>query len=198
MGWRKSIGKRDVIDALEIDELENDGWRKPRPGFVYFVQAELLRHVKIGFAANVEKRLSQLQSGSPDKLELLGVILTDDMESLERYLHNRFRRDRLHCEWFAASDAVREFVAGNASSLARAQATRIARGLVAAGTWTAEAGQQFIDTADDPSDREPLFQPPALASPVPLRPKRNGMDVVNELRAKRLAKRRTPARAAAA
>jgi len=67
---------------------------------VYFVQARTLRLIKIGVAVTFAARLKALQTGSPDKLDVLGVISCEDPAGLEKELHRRFRRHREHGEWF--------------------------------------------------------------------------------------------------
>jgi hypothetical protein len=67
---------------------------------VYFVQAVELRLIKIGSAKRVWRRLSAIRVGSPDRLNLLGVIPTDQPVKLERELHEAFDYARSHGEWF--------------------------------------------------------------------------------------------------
>lgn len=67
---------------------------------IYFIQADGVGHVKIGFTANDDAavRLATLQVGSPVPLKLLGTIpgtLGD-----EKNLHRRFASARVHGEWF--------------------------------------------------------------------------------------------------
>lgn len=70
---------------------------------IYFIQAEGLGHIKIGFTDHDDtlQRLVQLQTGSPVPLRLLGTIpgtLND-----EKTLHRRFASDRVQGEWFKPS-----------------------------------------------------------------------------------------------
>lgn len=66
--------------------------------FVYFIQAVESERVKIGSAFDPHKRLAILQTGSPERLELLGYI--PGGRSLEVELHRELRSQRLHGEWF--------------------------------------------------------------------------------------------------
>lgn len=77
--------------------------------FTYFAQAEQTGVVKIGLAGNPVKRLKNLQSTSPDRLKLLGVIAGD----CEVAMHKKFSADRLHGEWFVASERLMRFIADN-------------------------------------------------------------------------------------
>jgi len=60
--------------------------------------------VKIGYSKHVKKRVSQLQTGNPDRLCLMGEIRTTDREEdcrIEQSLHNRCDEHRLgEGEWF--------------------------------------------------------------------------------------------------
>jgi hypothetical protein len=71
--------------------------RKDRLGKVYFIAGEV-GAVKIGFAANPELRVKDLQCGSPIPLHILATI--DGAEKDERAYHQRFKAHRLHGEWF--------------------------------------------------------------------------------------------------
>jgi hypothetical protein len=76
---------------------------------VYILTHEGQSHVdpmpiKIGYSKNVRRRMSQLQTGSPYKLSLMGKIRTQGRSAdqiLERALHERYASRRLDVgEWF--------------------------------------------------------------------------------------------------
>ena len=70
----------------------------PRPDkLVYFIGAET-GPIKIGIATNPIARLSTLQTGHHEKLELLAV--TDGGEELEKAYHKLFGSQRRVGEWF--------------------------------------------------------------------------------------------------
>lgn len=97
-------------------QLEN-GRKPPRAcEVVYFVRAVSLNLVKIGIARDFRVRITALQVGSPDKLELLGVVRCPDPAKLERDLHGRFARERSHGEWFRYSSRLQAYVAKNSVS----------------------------------------------------------------------------------
>lgn len=76
-------------------------------GVVYFIRKEDQDIFKIGMTANSpEKRLSELQSSTPDKLILYGVISSVTPRELEKSMHNRFDYCRLQGEWFALSEEI--------------------------------------------------------------------------------------------
>lgn len=85
--------------------------------FVYFIRAELTGLIKIGVSRDMEKRLSALQTGSPDKLVVLGVIRCTSPRERELQLHGMFRRDWDHGEWFRPSEALLSLIAAEAVSL---------------------------------------------------------------------------------
>ena len=67
---------------------------------IYFLLNRVRNAVKIGSAVDVPRRLSQLQIGSPDPLELLGTSPGSLQE--ERELHQHFRCFHIRGEWFEA------------------------------------------------------------------------------------------------
>ncbi|EOX3463517.1 GIY-YIG nuclease family protein [Vibrio cholerae] len=62
---------------------------------MYFIQGEVLRHVKIGYSTKsaLIQRLKAHQTGSPDKLILLGIALGTRKHEAE--LHQRFKASKL-------------------------------------------------------------------------------------------------------
>jgi Meiotically Up-regulated Gene 113 (MUG113) protein len=71
--------------------------------YVYFIQANPSKRVKIGKANNPETRLKELQTGSPEKLSILGLINckhSGQAAEREAVLHKQFSDLRLEGEWF--------------------------------------------------------------------------------------------------
>lgn len=64
---------------------------------------------KIGFSANVEKRLAELQTGNPDQLYIhhTQAVPKDRVRLLERKIHRELGYRRIKGEWFnmSANDA---------------------------------------------------------------------------------------------
>ena len=80
--------------------------------FTYFIQGELTQHIKIGKTnCGIEERMSKLQTGSPDKLNFLGACFGPS--SSEAALHYKFKKYRIHGEWFLPSEKIIEFIASN-------------------------------------------------------------------------------------
>jgi hypothetical protein len=74
---------------------------------LYFIQAET-GQIKIGRAANPEKRLCQLKSGCFVRLTLLGRLEGRGYE--EKVWHSAFQDDRLAGEWFADTRELKEAI----------------------------------------------------------------------------------------
>lgn len=77
--------------------------------YVYFIKAfgerDLVR-IKIGKAKDPEERLKTLQTGSPVKLKLIGVIKCKSSAHayhVEKLAHDRFYKQRKRGEWFRLS-----------------------------------------------------------------------------------------------
>lgn len=64
---------------------------------------------KIGIAQNVETRLSILQTGSPLKLKVVGIIRNGGTR-LEHRIHRKFANIRLNGEWFKGTAELRAFI----------------------------------------------------------------------------------------
>jgi hypothetical protein len=77
---------------------------------VYFIKAKTLNLIKIGTSRDAVARLSLLQVGSPDRLEIIKTIPGD--QSRETALHEKFRHLHSHGEWFRATDELLAFIEG--------------------------------------------------------------------------------------
>lgn len=67
---------------------------------IYFIQCDLSRAIKIGWANRVAHRFSNIQVANPNPLRLLGVIPGYDQE--ESRWHYKFRHLLIRGEWFRA------------------------------------------------------------------------------------------------
>ena len=103
----QGYGSRCKVCSRERDRAR--GYRgRPRldpgayntPGYIYIVYS--IGRYKIGFSITPQKRVRQIQSPYP--VDLICIIQTDDMLSLENKLHARFDHARKHGEWFELSD----------------------------------------------------------------------------------------------
>ena len=84
---------------------------------IYFIQAAKSKAIKIGFTeTSLESRLEALQTGSPEKLSILGTIRGTLREELD--LHKRFSASALNGEWFKATPEILEFIGSHCPPLA--------------------------------------------------------------------------------
>lgn len=71
--------------------------------FVYLIKSSETGYYKIGYSANPNQRLKQLQTGCPDKLDIIHTFESVRAKKLELALHNSFSYARKHNEWFDLS-----------------------------------------------------------------------------------------------
>lgn len=81
---------------------------------VYFIQNINTKHVKIGTAKHIGRRLYYLQSASADELILIHHI-EHGGRGLEFSLHKHFKQYRIRGEWFTADvldhlDDISQFI----------------------------------------------------------------------------------------
>lgn len=82
--------------------------------YIYVIceQTETTTPVKIGFSANPEKRLRQLQTGQATPLVLFHKeeVPAENVRALERVIHQELRHKKSRGEWFnlTPEDAVVE------------------------------------------------------------------------------------------
>lgn len=76
---------------------------------IYFAQAGEGAPVKIGYAANPTKRLTELQTAHYEVIRMLLVI--DGDERHEAFLHEKFAALRLRGEWFRPASELLTFIA---------------------------------------------------------------------------------------
>ena len=77
---------------------------KDAKGFIYFIQAVNGGPVKIGFSICPEKRISELQTANPYKLELIGKI-TGNINA-EKKLQKHLIHAKTYGEWFEPDEIV--------------------------------------------------------------------------------------------
>jgi len=67
---------------------------------LYIIQSDKTGDIKIGRSKHPQKRLKQLQTGSPQKLKLLVVV--ENKGNIEKNIHRRLDRyrSRRNGEWF--------------------------------------------------------------------------------------------------
>lgn len=74
-----------------------------KKSYVYLILDSERNAIKIGKANNIEERLSDLQTGNPNKLEVLSYIpckTEKQSEDLEKILHKKYSDLNILNEWF--------------------------------------------------------------------------------------------------
>lgn len=109
VNWSDVLAVLPAGESTKLDE-EAKSNSNDLSGYVYLVKSG--KRFKIGFSADVQRRLIALNTGMPDAGELVHVITTDDPAGIESYWHRRFaaKRVRPDAEWFdLSSEDVRAF-----------------------------------------------------------------------------------------
>lgn len=129
---------------------------QPR-GLIYFVRSEVSRKIKIGFTQwKIESRLGHLQTGSSEKLSLIGTMAGTIAD--ERALHRRFYLQNAGGEWFLDSDELSDFATNcAATSVVCAPLPAVARECcppspVAIASSHESSPQPFVPEAAPPPD----------------------------------------------
>lgn len=70
---------------------------EPRRGFIYVIAEKTSSGVytgyyKVGKTQNLDARIAELQTGNPHELEYVWKIAVDDMDAVEQFAHDAFRR----------------------------------------------------------------------------------------------------------
>ncbi len=113
----------EVADLLSAQPVEFkpalDIWREEHPyhesyppaaeSDLYFIRCQTTNLIKIGVSTSVEDRLRTLQTASPGKLVLLGVVKHGGV-TLEEKLHERLKPHRSHGEWFRDSPELQAVI----------------------------------------------------------------------------------------
>lgn len=79
------------------------------PGYVYFIQAGDVGLIKIGWATDPKRRLTQMQPHCPIPLRLLHSERGTGAD--ERAVHGRFAEHRAHHEWFHPVSELLAYIA---------------------------------------------------------------------------------------
>lgn len=83
------------------------------PTYVYFIQGEQSRYIKIGYTHDLASRMASFQLGAGEKLQCIRTILFPDQKSaedVETKLHKKFASFRLHGEWFLDAPDLMNFI----------------------------------------------------------------------------------------
>lgn len=95
--------------------MTRDVWRherifcRPEDECVYIIQDLKSRNIKIGTSKDFETRFKTLQSSCGSKLAIL--LIFEGGRVTESVYHKRFKKHRLHGEWFAPHiDVIMELI----------------------------------------------------------------------------------------
>jgi len=98
--------RTDVVGPEGLQAQATDGRLR-----LYLIGSELKagRAVKVGVTRNLPERLARLQSGSPLPLVVFAAI--PGSFKLEKRVHEEWRRQRLHGEWFRLTPKMCSIIA---------------------------------------------------------------------------------------
>lgn len=71
--------------------------------FIYLMRCEEHSYYKIGITYNLQKRLKEIQTGTPDKIYIVDHYETDNARKIEGALHSFFSDKHRNNEWFELS-----------------------------------------------------------------------------------------------
>jgi len=75
---------------------------------IYFIQSVSGGPIKIGVSNSPKNRLKDIQLMCPYKLNLLATIKGDRKK--EQLLHRKFKKYRLHGEWFEDNNEIKKYI----------------------------------------------------------------------------------------
>lgn len=98
--------------TFETADLDPDNWRNVAPKgkldkkqrYLYIVRETWQGMCKIGVASDIYARMSSLQTGCPQELEVVGFVALKNAKSMELFIHNRYKEFHHRGEWFNISN----------------------------------------------------------------------------------------------
>jgi len=99
---RRGITPEFVMDLASLCQQKR---ALPKWACVYFMRQT--GFCKIGYSTEVKKRQSSLQVATPNKIDVVMVVLCLDSReasSKEKNLHSRFRHKHVSGEWYSLDD----------------------------------------------------------------------------------------------
>jgi hypothetical protein len=107
--YKNAIGLRD--DAPLKRETRETVKEPKKPGYVYLLQAASGQY-KIGKTSDPKNRARTFGVKLPFQVDFICLIKTDDYQTLEKSLHQRFEAKRIDGKWFNLSDEDVEYIKG--------------------------------------------------------------------------------------
>lgn len=89
-----------LFNILDRDTVE--------PSLVYFLHAKDVGLVKVGRTKSLRRRVSQLQTGCPYDISLIGAVKGGRIT--EKFLHSRLASVRVRGEWFKADEFSLKYI----------------------------------------------------------------------------------------
>jgi hypothetical protein len=71
--------------------------------YIYLIRCSENNFYKIGISKNVERRLKQIQTSSPNKIYLIHKYQSQYASKIEKAMHNFFKVYHRNNEWFELS-----------------------------------------------------------------------------------------------
>jgi DNA-binding MarR family transcriptional regulator len=104
----EDLSRQAFVEALKLikkQQREAVRARPPRsPGYIYIARAGQSTRYKIGKSMDVTKRIKQMQTDSAEPIALVHMFLTQHKERTEKYLHQRFKHQKLQGEWYTLTE----------------------------------------------------------------------------------------------
>jgi hypothetical protein len=86
-----------LIRKQELDQKLKEIYRI---GYVYYIQEEQSKNIKIGYSFNLERRLSELQVANSQKLNIIKYEKCIFPHIREQKLHKKYKTFSIRGEWF--------------------------------------------------------------------------------------------------
>ena len=90
----------EYSDALRKQEFTKKLQDIYKIGYVYYIQEEDSKNIKIGYTFNLDERLSQLQTANSQKLTIVRHEKCIFPHIREQELHKHYKNYHIHGEWF--------------------------------------------------------------------------------------------------
>lgn len=108
------IYQRKVKEAEEEIKKQNNfnivknTIKKQNKEYVYFIQNDLTKHIKIGYSSNIKQRFNNIETASGSSMTLL--LLIEGNRRDERNFHLMFDMYRVKGEWFHPNEEIESFL----------------------------------------------------------------------------------------
>lgn len=105
------VNNNSIYDGiLKFANKNNKDLKSDGKGWIYLITDK--EYTKIGATSyNVKKRMCELQTGNPKKLEIIGKYRVDNKITTEKFIHNKYKEKNILNEWFELdSEEIREIL----------------------------------------------------------------------------------------